>query len=249
MGAKIPTPTCEVTGLPHPILIYDHPLNQASGIKNYDHSFFDRYDPALCDDAGLAVRMSRGQILPTWLHRRKHERLSGPVLPQTRDEKFEVAVKACAGVISRWAVDLRRPDDDLLTYMDDQTFAYVTDVQRLHYEQALRPRGALHREKTIGSFFMKYALEQDLGHISSSLIDEFLSTINESRKKEIGNFMLAEALDASLAPVLSMHRNLIMEGMVQSSRTKLRPAVTRMIKRGKLVDYYQSLEQKLQSVA
>lgn len=238
MPLKVATPTCEVSGLPHPTLLYDHPENRSSGLFNYDHSFFDRYDPALSDDAGLAVRMSRGQVLPMWLHRRKHDRLSGPVLPRTRDQKFEVAVKACAGVVSRWAIDLRRPDDDLLTYMDDETFAYVTDAQRLHYEQALKPQGAVHREKIIGSFFMKYALEQDLGHISTSLIEEFLRTGKESRKKEISNFILAEALDVSLAPVLTMHRILLVAGMVQSSRTKLRPAVTKMIKRGKLADYY-----------
>ncbi|MDL2341512.1 MAG: hypothetical protein QFB87_00330 [Patescibacteria group bacterium] len=249
MTPKVMTPTCEVTGLPHPILIYNHPDNRASGLANYDHSFFDRNDPALRDDAGLAVRMSRGQVLPMWLHRKKHERLSGPLLPQTRDEKFAVAVKACAGVVSRWAIDLRRPDDDLLTYMDDTTFAYVTDYKRLHYEQALKPRGAIHREKIIGMFFLKYALEQDLGHISPALVDEFLGTTSGNRKKEIGNFILNEALDVSLAPVLSMHRTLLDEGMVQPGRTKLRPAVSRMIKRGKLIDYYEPLEQKLRLVS
>lgn len=249
MYVKVPVPTCEATGLPHPILIYDHPFDRASGLANYDHTFFDRNDPALRDDAGLAVRMSRGQVLPMWLHRRKHERLSGPVLPQTQEDKFTVAVKACAGVVSRWAVDLRRPDDDLLTYMDDKTFAYVTDNSRMHYEQALKPRGAVHREKIIGTFFLKYALEQDLGHISEGLIDEFLGTKNVSRKKELGNFFINEALDVSLAPVLSMHRTLLDGGMVQPGRSKLRPAVSRMIRRGKLVDYFEPLEEKLRPVA
>ena len=249
MPSKVITPTCEVTGLPHPILIYHHPEIQTNGTPNYDHTFFDRKDPALLDDAGLAVRMSRGQVLPIWLHRLKHDRLNGPALPQTREEKFTVAVKACAGVVSRWAIDLRRPDDDLLVYMNDTTFDYVTDSRRMHYERALKPQGAHHREKVIGSFFIKYALEQDLSHVSASLIDEFLATPNEFRKKEIGNFILNKALDVSLAPVLSMHRTLIGEGMVQPSRTKLRPAVSRMIRRGKLTDYFEPLEEKLRAVA
>lgn len=249
MTAKIATPTCEATGLPHPILIYNHPENRSSGLVNYDHTFFDRNSPELRDDAGLAVRMSRGQMLPMWLHRRKHERLSGPQLPQTREDKFTVAVKACAGVVSRWAIDLRRPDDELLVYMDDETFSYVTDHKRLHYEQALKPRGALHREKIIGQFFIKYALEQDLSHVSESVIEEFLGTQDSLRKKEIGNFLLNEALDVSLAPVLSMHRTLLDGGMVQPGRAKLRPAVSRMIRRGKLIDYYEPLEEKLRVVA
>ena len=249
MAANIVTPTCEITGLPHPVLIYDHPDNRASGLTNYDHAFFDRMDPALQDDAGRAVRMSRGQMLPMWLHRLKHDRLIGPELPQTREEKFIVAAKACSGVVSRWAIDLRRPDDDLLVYMDNETFNYVTDASRMHIEQAHKPKGLIHRQRVIGSFFLKYALEQDLGHISDSLINEFLSTADSLRKKEIGNLMLTDALSISLAPVLSIHRTLQTEGMVQPHNNKLMPAVRQIVRKQKLVDYYEPLAEKLKQVA
>jgi hypothetical protein len=248
MAAEMPVPVCEVTGLPHLVLPYNSTRQEVQP-ENFDHSWYPRMSPELQDDAGIALRMSRGQMLPMWLHERKHQTLTGPQLPTVRAAKFEAAVKGCAGVASRWAIDLRIGGDDKLVYMDDETFNRVTDRRSVGIERAWYHRPANYRRGVIGDFFIRYALEQDLSHISLVLIDEFLSTTDEKRKKELGNFMLKEALDISLEPIVPIHRSLRAEGCVQSGRPDVTTVVRKFLRKSTLPMYHEPLAEKLRLAA
>ena len=166
-------------------------------------------------------------------------------MPETVEEKYIHVTKACAGLVSRMAIDLRRPQKKLLVYMDDDTFNKVTSPRQLCGERYYYDRPANHRRRVIGNFFLKYALEQDLSHISPMVIDEFLTTKHVARRLELGNLLLRDALDISLAPVLPIHRQLKTQGMIQPGKKDMRTAIKKFIHPERLPAYYFSLSAKL----
>lgn len=265
MAAEMRTPTDPETGLPYAIL----PLQSQDHedvFWDYHHHFFPRRHPlllpahfrdsvqapesfTLTELAALAVRVSRGQLLPRQTHELGHKRLLGPELPETLEEQFITVSKACAGVVSRWAIDLRRPADDLLVYMDEDTFDRVASPKKLCTERAYYDKPADYRRRIIGSFIVKYAIEQDLSHVSPTLIHEFLDTGNDDRRHELGNFLIKEALEVGMAPVLPQHHELKRKGLIQPGKRDARTAIKKYIHKEKLPVYYDTLSAKLKAVA
>ena len=114
----------ELTNLPLPVLMTgtDFSLNG----DNFHHHFHPSrsselgYDPTTGrlyprDDlrrmAGMAVRTSRVQDIPIWLHSRYNNIFSGPPLPETLEEQFTTVVLVCAGIVPRQAIDLYTPGE------------------------------------------------------------------------------------------------------------------------------------------
>lgn len=247
-GSRIPIDP--VTGLPHAILpmyVAPHPNHRRT--VNYHHHFYNRRHPdlegdlRLTDDhfqnpenipldaiAGLAVRMSRGQQLPIGTHELIHRRYAqGPKLPHTIDEKFVTAVKACSGVVSRWALDVTAPKGRELVYMDDIVFEKVASPKLLCVERANHDKLANDRRRVLGNFFLRYAALQDLGHISERHIDEFLNTADDKRRLAVGNYILREAVEVSIAPLVPMYRELKQQGMVQPGKSDLSTAIWKYV--------------------
>lgn len=239
-------PTDPVTGLPHAILpVYVAPHPNQSRTVNYHHHFYNRRHPDLEGDlklrdehfqnpenipldviAGLAVRMSRGQQLPIGTHGLVHRRYAqGPKLPHTTDEKFVTAVKACSGVVSRWALDVTAPRGQELVYMNDEVFERVVSPKLLCTERANHDMLAEDRRRVLGSFFLRYAAAQDLKHIAERHVDEFLNTSNDKRRLSLGNYILREAIEVSIAPLVPVYRELKGQGMIQPGRPHMRTTV------------------------
>lgn len=238
------------TGLPYAILPRDPEYMDVSrGPTSYHHHFYNRRHPDLEGDhrltnrhfddpelipmdviAGFAVRISRGQRLPVWLHRRTHDHYpTGPKLPHTIDEKFVTAAKACGGVVSRWALDLSSPYRNKLVHMDDDLFERVASPRLLCTERVYADKPADHRRKILGSFFLRYAATRDLSHISEKVVDEFLGTRDDARRLELGGLVLREAMEMSLAPVLPIYRDLKAQGMVHPGRPDIRTTVWKYV--------------------
>ena len=262
MAAEIVTPTDYETGLPHVILPYESSNGTSSDFWDFHHHNFPRRAPELTpqintnpnaqpeeygleDIASLAARVARGQLLPRAVHEKGHQRLLGPVLPSTVDEKAVHVIKACSGLLSRFAIDLRRPDDDLLVYMDDDTFERVASTKVLCSERAYYDRPANFRRRIIGGFLLQYAVEQDLSHVSNSTIEQFLDTKDASRRLELGNFLLMEALRVGIAPVVPVHKRLKELGMVQPGKRDVEASVKKFIHPERLPSYHGELTTKL----
>lgn len=266
MAAEIITPTDSYTGLPHPILPYEADAPAILQFEDYHHHNFPRRareltpkhnlnpnaqpeDYGLEDIASIAVRVCRGQLLARYVHEAGHKKLLGPHLPTTVDEKYIHVTKACSGLVSRWAIDLRRPEDDLLVYMGDTTFNKVADPRVLCGERYYYDRPANFRRRIIGSFLLQYAVQQDLSHVSPLVIDEFLGTRCTERRTELGNLLLWDALELSLAPVLPLHNELKKQGMVQPGKADMRSAIKKFIHPERVPAYHASLTAKLTAVA
>lgn len=233
------------TGLPA-LILPDSSQNPHE--VNYHHHFFNRRHPQLTGElgsvvdivtkdltldqlAGVAVRMSRGQPLPVDVHVAFHQQYGniGKRLPTTLDEKFKVAVKGCAGVASRWAIDLARPSSDQLVYMDDDTYNRVASPDKLCPEDNYYDLNKDVRRSILADFFVRYALRHELTMVSGLVVDEFLHTRHERRRRELGNFILAEALDATVDPIAAEHNQLKRQGLsggVRSMQTMVRKRVS-----------------------
>lgn len=262
MAANIITPTDELTGLPHAILPFDINAGEGKHFEDFHHHNFPRRSPellpyynldpnvqpedyCLSDIAAVALRVCRGQLLDRPVHDLAHKRLLGPKLPKTVQEKYVHVTKACAGIVSRWAIDLRQPDEQLLVRMDDETFKRVANPKTLCGERYYYDRPANFRRRIIGSFLLQYALEQDLSHVSPTVIDEFLATKRNSRRTELGNLLLRDAIEISLAPVIPLHNQLKQQGMVQPGKADMRSAIKKFIHPERLTAYHLSLSAKL----
>ncbi len=240
------TPTDELTGLPLPILIIDPPEKSANtSFVDYHHHYHPARDLETAGDAELALRRSRGQHLPRWLHEHYHTYFAGPEFPESRQDVFSRVVLACAGVVPRKAIDFSGFNGPkLVEIWDDSRF------QRIHtsikHEGEKRSGSRNFYRSQIGVFFANYAIEQSFEDVvSDKVIDQFLSTKDPQRRKILGNLMLREAIDLSIAPVIPLHTSLKKEGIVRRRKTDLRDLIKDYFVRSRQADYYQAIDQKL----
>lgn len=218
MTATIQSPVCEVTGLPLPILPTEPHPGARFLYQDFHHHFHPRTSPELEGLAGQALRFSRGQDIPRFLHNRYHELFAGPVLPVTEEEKFRLTVLACAGVVPRHAINLDTGGGYSLVELDYDEYELLAAPRSIHIEKAYKfNRGSFHRRQTIGMFFAAYAMQQNVREVvSNHVIEQFVDdTTKPERKKELGNFILKEALDLSLDALIPFHRELKQEGYVR----------------------------------
>jgi len=243
-------PTDEVTGLPYAIFTPDQSLEGSNYPEpTFHHHFYNRRHPDLeglkslpghylfhPEDiplpriAGLSVRMSRGQRLPTELHRLVHETFPlGPRVPHTLDDKYVTAVLACSGVVSRWAVDITTNRGEInYVHMNDDVFSRVASPKLLCTERAYQDCAADQRRRVLGNFFLRYAINQDLS-IPDNKIDEFLNTTDDSRQRLVGHEILKEAMEVGIAPVVPIYQELKSQGMVRPGRPDLRTSVWKLV--------------------
>lgn len=242
-------PVDEETGLPHLIRIFHEPdINDT--VYDYDHSWFHRLAPCLRDAGGQAVRASMGQLIPLDIHRIKNRRFSHMSwMPETDAEKFKVVVKGVSGVVSRWAVDVRRAEDDLLVHLDDAEYAYLTDRKRLFREKAFKDRPANLLRDSIGAFLVQYAIQQNVRDVvPNKFIECFLNTEDENQRKAMGNAILKLALTAEVEPIASTHSQLSKKGLVRPGALSPVVAVRKLIDKQRLPQFYPSLKKRLLAV-
>lgn len=247
---RLTYPIDEDIMMPHLVRIFTEAskrIGQYCIKENYDHSWYYRLHPDLRDLGGRAVRHSMGQVIPVRIHELKNTKFGRLAwLPHTNTEKFEAAVKGITGVASRWAVDVRRPDNNLLVRLDDEEFSYLTDKKRFHRQEATNDSQANRLRNEIGLFFVSYAIERGIrGTISDKLIDQFLNTEDEVNRKVLGNFILKAAITENVSHLDSEHATLKRKGLVRPNAHNPSFAVWKFVKKAKLPDYYSTMTEKL----
>lgn len=259
MAAERIVPIDHETGLPP--LILPNCSSEPDDV-NYHHHWFTSTHPDLLGEhgkvvqirseeltlealAGVAVRMSRGQRLPRDVHTEFHRQYRGFWrLPKSVDEKFVTAVNGCAGVVSRWAIDITIPGKDQRVRMDDDMFEKLAMPSELCAEDNYYAHNKDIRRLLLGDFFVRYALDKELDMVSERVIDEFLHTNNDTRRRELGNFILTEAIDAAIDPVVPVHRELRKKGLLQHGANDVRNIVRGHVRTRRLPSYYSHLTER-----
>lgn len=239
------TPVDELTGLPLPIVITAAPHKNANTrFSDYHHHFHPERDLIHADDASLALRRSRGQYLPRWLHEHYHHYFAGPEIPNSRKETFAAVVLACAGVVPKRAIDFSGNGPKTVEIADQQTYQRVVDSIK-HEGEKTSVSSSIFRAQ-IGIFFANYAIEQSFEEVvSQRVINEFLETSDVSRRKVLGNLMLRDAIHLSIEPIVPIHKLTRKEGTLPKRKTDLSELIKDFFVRSRRPQYYQAIENKL----
>lgn len=242
-------PKDELTGLPLPVIITE-PLhgNCNATFVDYHHSFHPERDLIYGDDAQIALRRSRGQNLPRWLHEHYHKFFAGPEFPQTREEIFGVVVLACAGVVPRQALYFGGTDGSprIVNLLESETREIVVKSVRHEAEKGVVDQNFYRAQ--IGMFFANYAIEQSIEEVvSDRVIDEFLDTKVQSRRQELGNLLLREGIRMSVDPLRPVHEELKKEGLIRRRQSDLQARIQDFFVRSRRKDYHIALKHKWQS--
>lgn len=258
MHEKLPTPTCDVTNLPLPIAKTEPTKEAQFSFYDYHHHFHPKRHELLSDVAGLAVRYSRGQFLPRAIHDRYHDIFAGPALPESTSEQYRLCVLACAGVVPRQAIELLSRSEYRIIDLSSDTHAALADRRSIFIEGAWRAdkqkgfKQGKNREvrKSIGRFFAQYALQQNIRSVvSERVIGEFLDeSVSTDRRKELGNFILKEALDITIDDIVPMHSIAKEEGLITATNNKKPRKVIRSFFTTEVFpDYHAQVAQNLAS--
>lgn len=245
-SVSLATPKDELTGLPLPIIITD-PFhgNSNSTFVDYHHSFHPARDLIHGDDAQVALRRSRGQNLPRWLHEHYHKYFAGPEFPESREEIFGTVVLACAGVVPRQAIFFGGNEGapKIVNLRESVTRQIV--VKSVRHEAEKREQPLDYYRAQIGMFFANYAIEQSIEEVvSSRVIDEFLYTNQRNRRQELGNLLLREGIKMSVEPLVPVHNELKKEGLIARRQSDLTARVQDFFVRSRRKDYHIALEKK-----
>lgn len=249
------TPTCEVTGLPLPILPLEPEQRALSLPVDFHHHFHPRESRELSKKVlgGRALRYARGQTVERYLHDRYHDFFEGPELPQTPEEHFRLCVLACAGVVPRQAIDLSTHGEYKVVDLTLAQFDELAKPTSIHLEAALHPkpdRGEKRRHE-IGRFFASYALSQDLRSIVSNnyIIEEFLDPRTSAAKKaKLGNDILSVASSAAVEDLVPVHKELRRNGYVARDKAnKVRKTIGSFFTRHHYPAYYEQVRYVLAS--
>jgi hypothetical protein len=198
VAAELVTPVDELTGLPLPLAPSESPLpfNQPEQ-ADWHHHFHPRRNPLLAGVGGIAVRNCRLQ-LANWRehHINYHGSFIGPPIPTTPEKQFETVVLAYAGAVPEHAIDVTRRKPRIVPIMPEQR-------DRLWHSGELRAAGS---DSIIRGFLASYTIEQNLSHLSESIIDEFLNTEVDERRRYLGHLLLAKAIEKATEPIDMKYR-------------------------------------------
>ena len=252
-------PLDAATGMP-PLLITDASSNP--GAINYHHPWFPKRHPELLHDhpyvdeikpeehslqelGGMAVRMSRGQLMPIDVHTEFHRQYGGPLLPNTNFDKFVTAVRGCAGVVPRWGLDVTAPARRQrvaidIEHMTTQGALRLVRPEYHHYWHHKAERRAI-----LGEYFVRYALLQDFTGASVRVVDEFLHSPDANRRLVLGNLLITQALDASVQPIMPSYAYQRQHKMVRAGAPAPLAAVKKHLVPHQLLKYHGYLKDRL----
>ena len=247
MAELRPTPTCEVTNLPLSIRVHEPPGAHFLS-SDFHHHFHPRRALAEGSASGKALVLSRVQLLPRSIHEQYHRLFQGPEVSTETHERFRLCVLACAGVIPRQAIDVTQPDSRY--DLSSTEHGNLVHARTVHIERPTRSVAQQKVRNSIGRFFADYAMSQNIEDVvSEKVIAEFLDTnITNDRQKELGNFILAHAIDAAAEQIEPAHIVAQQEGLVLPEKSvRLRKVVRSFFLPNYFKDYYPTLANKLQA--
>lgn len=257
------TPIDELTNLPLPIFTSGPDFNEHA--INFHHHFHPgrstelgyteegekrkKHDPERIE--GYALRYSRGQDVPKWLHDRYHDIFKGPQLPQNTKDKFTLTVLACAGVVPREALDLHTPREWVKRALDNKQHEFIR--RRIHYEGA-GSLSATPKKREIGRFLADYVIQNSLDEVINesevmTTVKNFLKPRSAQQRFEAGRQILTQAIDVSVAELVPLLEEAKNEGMVRHRARGLGQVVLKYFTIDRFPDYYEPLENRLSAYA
>ncbi len=214
--------------------------------KDFDHSWFFSGDPGFKGDDGKALKYSVGQRTVRWEHELKNRFALPPQLPERGDGYFKAIVAGCGRLVGPYAIDFTKDDWTELVLMTPAQYARVIDPGRMYIQdEHSRRRFPVIRDH-LGRYFAAYALEHGLDHISEKTIDEFLGTKDPAVRAKLGNLMLQQSIEASIAPVVPSIAELQQMSPISRRRVDLRKVINRFFPDDKFPDYYGALADRLE---
>lgn len=247
MGERVPVDDYGMPFLLHP---YEAPAHETQRWDD-DHSFFFSSSPELMGQAGAALRYSRVQHVPRWLHDRKHN-IHYPEglewLPDNVQDKFALTILACAGYVSPFAIDVRGTSPQLVR-MSRVTYDFVKGRRQLYPEmrrdQNLGFRTQAHAKRRIGIFIAEYVKDQDISDVSEEVIDQFLHAPGQKTRRRMGNVILGKAIEVAVDPIRPIYQRALGEELLRPVESHPMRVVTQLFPQQRWSDYHCALEQRL----
>lgn len=233
-----------------PILPSEPPKVEARfDFEDYHHHFHPRNDERL-RGAGIALRYSRGQIIHRTLHNRYHALFLGPPIPEEDSAVYRLSVLACAGVVPRQAIDLSQKGQFETVDIPRDIYVQLTSHKSIGIEKAHKYDGNMHVRKTLGRFFAMYAVRQHIcssPKVSQKVIEEFIDeATSPERKKELGNFILKEALGYTVDELAPLEQKIDDEGFrARETRRPLISVVRRFTTKEIFPEYHPVIGERL----
>jgi hypothetical protein len=218
---ECPTPVDEATGVPYVLMpVDDLPPLPRDGRNlqreaDWHHPFHPR--AALVNQGpGLnALRVVRKQWALYGRHHNEvpagyHSIFAGPFLPETEEDQFRTIVFAAAGFIPPVAIDFQRAEPHRLKPL--------TDEQRLQLWTSGEIR--IDNEITVRDYLIRHALGRDFVDIkTSSVVDEFLSSPNRERRRQLGDQLLRVAAYQAADPLSPHYRRAKKDALIHPARS------------------------------
>ena len=238
------TPLDRRSGLPLPIVAVDPPRRHLVDQRWDFHHNFHPEKMTLSSEGLRAVRLSRGQDLPRWLHEHYHKFFAGPQLPGTTKEQFMTCVMACAGVIPHDVIDLSGRSGPRVRRASRSEYGSL--IKNVHYENKTKKDGGQRQRDKIGKFFANYALEQNIRSVvSDSVIDQFMHSPDKRLRRRLGNKMLKAAMNVAVDPVRPLYQDVRHRGMMSGNLSDPWKVVARYFVERRLSDYHDALYDRL----
>ncbi len=189
-----PAPFEQETGMPLPILITSIPPGKCTD-SNRHHAFYDRVNFEHGTEGSRAVRLSRVQTTPIYLHNRFHNFYkAGMEVPADEHEEFRLTILGYAGYVPEKAVDVSRSSPKEV---------HINRAQRRELRQpgVFTVEQGRERSRRIGDFLISYVTRHGLDMDSDeNLVDEFLGAKTFETRWKVGMKLVENATDNAAEP-------------------------------------------------
>lgn len=217
MPGELVTPRDELTGLPLPILPFEH-----AEMTGWHHHAHPRNSKLLQGLGGYSVRTVRVQLVDghpgTAIfnkdgsinckygeHQRYHLFYGGPELPESEKEKFEYSIWATAGYVPSEAINVRGLEPTIEQMKPEQ-------IDRLHNGEI-----KVSDRTFLSKFLKEYVLDQGLSEIDNTTLDEFVYTQDQERKMYLGHWILSQASEVAAEPIEGTYKVVYKAGLISPS--------------------------------
>ena len=208
MAAEWITPTEH--GIPLPLVPPEYALPQCrSEIADINHAYHPRSAPELQSLSGQALVNGRVQLTDWYDHHIVyHGHYAGPEIPP-EENRFSTVVLIAAGYIPDESIDCRGYEPEIVR---------TTEAMRERFWNSGEVR--VYNKGPVSRYLGEYIAGQDISHVDESTIDEFLTTNVPDKRIFLGQWLLAQAAEVAVEPVLTDYRAAQKLGKIPAGLTR-----------------------------
>jgi hypothetical protein len=218
MAAELLTPTDHLSGMPHPIIPTELSGDRYQpGITNHHANhpawWFRNKEPRTLEDyARIAWRLGRMQYTPDIYHnngpKAYHDFYVGPPRQSDPDTVFVGLTLTTAGYVHDHGIDLSS-GEPVERPMEPR------EVEHLRATDGLGLRWFSYDYDAVRRFYERYALERGLGQVASAFLHEFIDpATNAERRRYLGHFILAQAVEGASDTVREPYKQALKSGLL-----------------------------------